>query len=36
MCGHYQPVHEIENHCTSVMLVELIKGVKQPLQQEKC
>jgi hypothetical protein len=21
--------HEIENHCTSVMLVEVIKGVKQ-------
>jgi len=28
--------HEIENHCTSVMLVELIKGVKQRLPQEKC
>jgi hypothetical protein len=26
--------HEIENHCTSVMLVEVIKGVKQAIRPE--
>ena len=34
MCGQRHPIHEIENHCTSVMLVEVIKGVKQAFLRE--